>query len=110
VRVLIHPRTITTDDKNLRARVAKALETVLGPVQSCLHWIDVYLTDVNGPRGGSNKRCRVVADLPGGRPLVVSGTDRDPIAAVIAAAGRCRRSIRGRLKRRQDRRRRTVTA
>lgn len=110
MRVLIHPRTITADGKDLRARVAEALETALGPVRSCLHWIDAYLTDVNGPRGGPDKRCRVVAHLQAGRPVVVSRIDRDSVAAVVAAAARCRRSIRGRLKRRQDRRRRAVPA
>lgn len=110
MRVLIHPRTITADDKDLRTRVAEALETALGSVRTCLHWIDAYLTDVNGPRGGTDKRCRVVAHFQAGRPVVVSHTNRDPVAAVIAAAVRCRRSIRNRLKRRQDRRRRALPA
>jgi hypothetical protein len=110
MRILIHPRTITADDKDLRTRVAAALEATLGSVRTCLHWFDAYLTDVNGPRGGPDKRCRVVAHPQVGRPVVVSRTDRDPVAAVIAAATRCRRSIRNRLKRRQDRRRRAMPA
>jgi hypothetical protein len=105
VRVLIHPRTITAADEELRARVAEALETALAPVRSRLHWVDVYLTDVNGPKGGPDKRCQVVAHFPAGRPVVVGRTGRDPVAAVTAAAVRCRRLIRSRLKRRQDRRR-----
>jgi hypothetical protein len=108
MRVLIHSRTITAEDKELRTRVASALETALGPVQSCLHWIDAYLTDVNGTRGGPDKRCRLVAHLRVGKPVVVTRTDRDPIGAVVAAAARCRRLIRRRLKQRQDRRRRAA--
>jgi putative sigma-54 modulation protein len=110
VRVLMHPRTISTDDKKLRAQVVESLQVALGPVRSYLHGADLYLTDVNGPKGGPGKRCRVVAYLPAGRPVVVSRTDRDPVAAVTAAAARCRRSIRSQLKRRQDRRRRAVAA
>ena len=109
MRVLIHPRTITDTDKELRGRVAEALETALAPVQSRLRWVDVYLTDVNGPKGGPDKRCRVVAHLPTG-PVVVGRTGRDPVAAVTAAAGQCRRLIRSRLKRQQHRRRRAVKA
>ena len=109
MRVLIHPRTITADDKELRARVAEAVETALAPVRSRLYWVDVYLTDVNGPKGGPDKRCRVVAHLPTG-PVVVGRTGRDPVAAVTAAALRCRRLIRSRLKRRRDVRRRAVAA
>jgi len=108
VRVLIHPRTITADT-GLRARVAGALETALAPVRAALHWVDVYLTDVNGPRGGPDKRCRVVAHLPTG-PVVVGRTGLDPVAAVTAAAVRCRRLIRNRLKKRWGRRRRAVAA
>ncbi|MBN9522699.1 hypothetical protein J0H58_29950 [bacterium] len=109
MRVLIHPRTITATDKELRARVAGVLETALSPVRACLHWVDVYLTDVNGPKGGPDKRCRVVAHLPTG-PVVVGRTGPDPVAAVAAAAVRCRRLIRSRLKRRWGRRRRAVGA
>jgi hypothetical protein len=106
---LIHPRTIAADPE-VRTRIAETLETALGPVRSRLDGIDVYLTDTNGPRGGSDKRCRVVAYLPAGRPVVVSRTDRDPVSAVTAAAARCRRSIRSRLRRRRDRRRRAAAA
>ena len=109
MRVLIHPRTITAADKELRVRVAEALQTALAPVRSLLHWVDVYLTDVNGPKGGPDKRCQVVAHLRTG-PVVVGRTARDPMAAAVAAAVRCRRLIRSRLKRRQHRRRRTMAA
>lgn len=109
MRVLIHPRTITAADKELRARVAEALETALAPVRSRLHWVDVYLTDADGPQGVPAKRCRVVAHLLTGL-VVVSRTGRDPVAAVTAAAVRCRRLIRSRLRRRKDRRRRAVAA
>jgi hypothetical protein len=108
VRVLIHPRTITADPE-LRARIDEALNAGLGPVRSYLEWVDLYLTDVNGPRGGPDKRCRVVAHLRTG-PVVVSRTGRDPVAAVTAAAGRCRRLVRSRLTRRRHRRRRAVAA
>ena len=106
MRMLIHPRTITADAK-LRDRAAEALATALAPVRSFLRWVDAYLTDVNGPRGGPDKRCRVVAHLATG-PVVVSRTGPDPVAAVAAAAARCRRLILTRLKRRRDRRRRAA--
>ena len=108
MRVLIHPRNITADPE-LRARVAEALETALAPVRSHLRWVDLYLTDLNGPKGGPDKRCRVVAHLPTG-PVVVGRTGRDPVAAATAAAVRCRRLIRTRLKKRWGRRRRLVAA
>lgn len=99
MRVLIHPRTITAD-RELRTRVTQALEASLAPVRQHLLWLDAYLTDVNGPRGGPDKRCRIVVHLHTGGPVVVSRTGRDPVAAVSAAAARCRRLILTCLKRR----------
>lgn len=103
MRVLIHPRTITADQE-LRVRIDEVLTTALDPVRSRLEWVDLYLTDVNGPRGGPDKQCRVVAHLQSG-PVVVSQTGRNPLAAVMAAAQRCRRLIRSRLTRRRHQRR-----
>jgi hypothetical protein len=106
VRILIHPRSLSTE-KELRDRASKALETALAPVQRFLLWVDVYLTDVNGPRGGPDKRCRVVAHLRSG-PVVVSRTGPDPVATVAAAAAHCRQLVLNRLKRARGRRPRLV--
>ena len=75
MRMLIHPRTIITDPE-VRARIVESLETALGSIRPRLDGVDVYLTDVNGPRGGSDKRCRIVAYLPAGRPVVVTAAHR----------------------------------
>ena len=98
MRVLIHPRTITADE-GLRTRVTEALEAALAPVGRHLLRVDAYLTDVNGPRGGPDKRCRVVAHLRSG-PVVVARTGVDPVAVTGAVAVKCRRLILARLKRR----------
>lgn len=108
MRVLIHPRSITAD-RDLRDRVTEAVGTALAPLRAFLLWVDVYLTDVNGPRGGPDKRCRVVAHLRTGA-VVVGRTARDPVAAVTAAALRCRRLVRSRLARRRHRQRRRAVA
>lgn len=103
MRILIHPRAITSDPE-LRERTAEALKSALESVRSHLIRVDAYLTDVNGPRGGPDKRCRVVAHLTTG-PVVVNRTGVDPVAVVAAAAVQCRRLILSRLKRRLIRRR-----
>ena len=102
MRVSIRPRNMTADD-SLRSRIDHCLRTTLAPVRGYLQGVDVYLTDVNGPRGGPDKQCRVVAHVPAARPVVVSRTGRDPVAAVARAAAVCRRSVRALSRRRRER-------
>jgi ribosome-associated translation inhibitor RaiA len=109
MRVLIHPRAIAIN-ADMRERVLQSVEAVLEPVRAHLHSIDVYLTDVNGPKGGADKRCRLVAHLRASRPIVVSRMARNPEAAVSAAAARARHAVRSLRQRRRDRRRRTAIA
>jgi hypothetical protein len=89
--------------------VEEALTAALGAVGPSLLWVDLYVTDENGPRGGPDKRCRVVAHLRAGA-VVVSRIGRDVVAAARAAALRCRRLIRSRLARRRHRLRRALAA
>lgn len=106
MRILIHPRTITADAE-LRVRATEAMESALAPVLERLQWVDAYLTDVNGPRGGPDKRCRVVAHVGTGS-VVVERTGRDLVVVVAEAAARCRRLVLARLKRGRDWRRRAA--
>ena len=64
----------------------------------------VSVEDVNGPRGGVDKRCRIVAEISPSGNLVIEETDTRAHEAVDRAADRLRRSVRRELKRRQSRR------
>jgi len=99
VRLMISSRHFPAD-RDLRREIDRQLRSVMGPVGTAVDDVEVYLTDVNGPRGGEDKHCRIVARLPSGPPVVVSRTHRDALAAVGRAASVCRRSVRTRLKRR----------
>ena len=54
--------------------------------QADLRRVDVHLGDINGPRGGADKECRVVARFVGGRTLTVRQRDADLYRAVHDAA------------------------
>ena len=55
--------------------------------------VKVYLSDVNGPRGGIDKRCQVQL-LANGRPdVVVTSVARDWRSALQSALGRAVRSL-----------------
>lgn len=80
----------------LREYIERKLESALDRFDHRLDRIQVRLEDVNGPRGGLDKRCRLQLI---GRPswrIHVEGAGKTFDDAIDAAAARARRSV-GRL-------------
>lgn len=55
--------------------------------------IDVTLLDINGPKGGVDKRCRVRLKLQGRPSLVIQETNADMYEAINACAYRLKRAV-----------------
>ena len=88
-------------DDELKDHIERRLRSALGRFASRIHRVMVRVTDVNGPRGGIDKRCRIaVALVPRGVALV-EGSDHDPFALVARAAKRVGQSVRRTLERRR---------
>jgi hypothetical protein len=62
--------------------------------------LTVRLTDVNGPRGGFDKRCRIAVALVPRGEVMVEGSGDDPFALITDAAKRVGRAVRRELERR----------
>jgi ribosome-associated translation inhibitor RaiA len=60
------------------------------------------LTDVNGPRGGNDKRCQLRIPLPGMRDIVIVDTAGDPYVTIDRAIDRAARTLERRLSRRRE--------
>ena len=90
----LEPGQAQTIDR--RARFA------LGRFAHQIRRAEVVLSDVNGPRGGPDKHCRVRVVLAASSPVVVEITDVDPIAAVSRAVERAARHVGDGIKRRRD--------
>ncbi len=88
-------------DEALRERVERRLGFALGRFGDRVGRVAVHLSDVNGPRGGVDKRCRIVAEVPGGRSGAVviedAAAELDPL--IDRAADRIGQSVRRRLDR-----------
>lgn len=77
----------------LRHYVERRVGFTLRPFRRTLGGVVVRLSDLNGPRGGVDKRCRITAiQYPAGA-LLVQATDVDLYAAIDRAAHRLERTI-----------------
>ena len=55
--------------------------------------VRVHLSDINGPRGGIDKRCQIELLTDGGKPVVVTSLARDWLSALQSALTRATRSL-----------------
>ncbi len=76
---------------SLLDHVARRLRFALGRFGGSIRQITVRVADVNGPRGGIDKRCHVHVDVAG-RTVTIEELDRDLYAAVDRAAERAGRA------------------
>jgi len=74
--------------ESLREYITERLSTVLTHTQSSIPNITIRLTDLNGSRGGIDKRCLIHLKLPGISPIVVTGLAADITSAIDMAAQR----------------------
>jgi ribosome-associated translation inhibitor RaiA len=72
----------------LEEHINKQLQSVDRRFGERLTRIEVYLTDVNGPKGGVNKRCKLEARPRGGDPLMAELLHEDAYDAVTGAVKR----------------------
>lgn len=65
--------------------------------------VEIRLSDINGPRGGADKRCHVRVLLPDLPDVVVEDIEADMYVAIDRAIDRAGRTVARRLARRRDR-------
>jgi ribosome-associated translation inhibitor RaiA len=67
--------------------------------------LTVRLQDINGPKGGIDKRCRIELTIAGFDPVIIDETDQDAYAAIDVAGERLRKVVSQVLDERRSRRR-----
>jgi ribosome-associated translation inhibitor RaiA len=85
-----------------RAYIARRLQFALSRAEPHIIRVAVFLTDLNGPRGGPDKQCRMVANLRHGRKVVVADIDTDLRVVIDQTASRLGRSVMRELARRRE--------
>lgn len=83
----------------LRAHVQRRLHFALSRFEGRIARAIVRLSDLNGPRGGVDKDCRLQIRLHGLPDVVVEDTEADLYVAISRAADRAGRTLDRRLRR-----------
>lgn len=91
--------------QGLREHTERRLNFALSWATYDVRQVAVRLSDVNGPRGGEDKRCCIQVALPGAQRIVIEDTEDDLYLAINRAVDRAERSIARRLQRRHEHRR-----
>ena len=86
----------------LRAYTEQRLASALGWAREHMHKLAVSLSDINGPRGGVDKRCKIQVQLGGGREVIIEDTEADLYAAIDRAADRADRAVVRQVERTRD--------
>jgi len=77
----------------IAGHVSKRLGFLLGRGVRRLRRVDVTLSDLNGPRGGVDKRCLIKVSIDGLRPVAIEDTQSDLYMAIDRAAWRATRTV-----------------
>jgi putative sigma-54 modulation protein len=80
-----------------RARIERRASFALARLTASISRVEVRLADTNGPRGGVDKRCRVLVHLDGGATAFIEDQDSDLATLIDRAIDRAGRAAHKRL-------------
>ena len=92
MKIRIVKRNVEVDEA-LRHHVERRLGFAFGRFENRIGCVVVRFSDINGHRGGVDKRCQIDVDLLPARAVRAEDTDAELFAAVARAADRTARSI-----------------
>lgn len=85
--------------KELKMHVKRRLKFALGSRHEQVKRVEVMLSDVNGPKGGEDKRCQVLVKIEGQEDVVVEDTQSHLYSAIDRAASRASQTVSKRISR-----------
>jgi len=100
MNVQIHASDFTLTD-GLREHIAWRAAYATNHASDAVSRVVVHLSDLNGPRGGVDKRCGIELRLKGAQTLVVEDVQADLYVAIDRAFERIGRSLQRCLARRR---------
>lgn len=101
MKIDIHSRGFTLTNAQ-RDYLTKRLAYGLTSCDATIGRVIVRLSDINGPRGGEDKRCHIEVRLRGMPDVVIGDTETELHMAIDRATERAGRSLVRRLERRRE--------
>jgi len=102
MQIDIQARQFTLTDA-LRDHAERRLRSALTCCNDHIQRVMVRLSDINGPRGGSDKRCHLQVVLTGMPDVIIEDTEADMYVAIDRAADRAGRTVVRKIERQQSR-------
>lgn len=88
--------------KEVHSYIERRLRFCLGRFESRVRRVTVRISDINGPRGGTDKRCRLTIGLIPSDTIDVQEVNADLFAAIDRAAERAGQALARKLHRARD--------
>ena len=102
MQINIQARNFSLTDA-LRSHAERRLRFALTCCDDHIQRVVMRLSDINGPRGGADKRCHLQVVLSGLPDVVIEDTEADLYVAIDRATDRAGRTVGRRLARQRDR-------
>lgn len=84
---------------SLKAYTKRHMQFALNRNDALIIRARVWLADINGPRGGVDKRCQIELKLAGQNNIVIEDIETDLYVAIDRACERCMRTLTRRIAR-----------
>ena len=97
----IHTGNITKTS-DLEQHITRRLQFALSWANHSVDKVVLRINDINGPKGGPDKSCRIQIPLAGASPIVVDELQGDLYVAIDRAVERAGRTLRRRLARKRE--------
>jgi ribosome-associated translation inhibitor RaiA len=94
---------------SLRTYIQRRIGFALGARDSQIQNVQVMLSDINGPKGGPDKRCRILLRLAGLKDIVIEDVQSELRVAIDRAASRASHTVARRLMKFQGRQHTSLT-
>lgn len=100
--------TVLQNEGNARTRqyIEREWNQAVERVENWIHTVRISLTDINGPRGGISKRCRIILHTQLGSPIIVQETQDRISTAISLAIRRTAHTLKRKISKKHDQKRR----